>query len=453
MNQPVHKKIIAPDGGWGWAIVAAHATYFTLVLSIFQTFGLMYKNEFKQYGFTGAESSIILATNGGLCLLCGLINGFLLNKLGIRKVGYSSATLMVSGLILTAFSTTFYQFLISYGIITSIGIGMGMSSYLLAINSYFNKKRSKATGLSMTIAGIGIILSPQLVSVLLENYTVRQTMLIVSAIAAHSFIAASLLQPVQWHAKTEVLPFEKKESDEDDKLLHENSIRNAEHPSKNTSTMKRFTKSIVNVLDLKLLKDPVFVNILVGLSVEYFSDFNFMWVIPFVLMEKGLSVDQTTTFISIYLIGDIFSKCIAPFVAAILKRSSRVMLIGSIIGVVICRMYLPALSVTDKTMLIAFALCTGAFRGLRLVYWFLTVPEYIPVERLASAFGLLHTLNGIFMIFGGPALGLLRDKTGDYTACVILLNCLALYTVVMWIVEIVYIKMKGSQTLDDSSSQ
>ncbi|KAI4463693.1 monocarboxylate transporter [Holotrichia oblita] len=429
MNQPVHKKIIAPDGGWGWAIVAAHATYFTLVLSIFQTFGLMYKNEFKQYGFTGAESSIILATNGGLCLLCGLINGFLLNKLGIRKVGYSSATLMVSGLILTAFSTTFYQFLISYGIITSIGIGMGMSSYLLAINSYFNKNRSKATGLSMTIAGIGIILSPQLVSVLLENYTVRQTMLI------------------------KYFHWKKKESDEDDKLLHENSIRNAEHPSKNTSTIKRFTKSIVNVLDLKLLKDPVFVNILVGLSVEYFSDFNFMWVIPFVLMEKGLSVDQTTTFISIYLIGDIFSKCIAPFVAAILKRSSRVMLIGSIIGVVICRMYLPVLSVSDKTMLIAFALFTGAFRGLRLVYWFLTVPEYIPVERLASAFGLLHTLNGIFMIFGGPALGLLRDKTGDYTACVILLNCLALYTVVMWIVEIVYIKMKGSQTLDDSSSQ
>ncbi|KAI4463679.1 monocarboxylate transporter [Holotrichia oblita] len=335
----------------------------------------------------------------------------------------------------------------------AIGIGMGMSSYLLAINSYFNKNRSKATGLSMTIAGIGIILSPQLVSVLLENYTVRQTMLIVSAIAAHSFIAASLLQPVQWHAKTEVLPLEKKESDEDDKLLHENSIRNAEHPSKNTSTIKRFTKSIVNVLDLKLLKDPVFVNILVGLSIEYFSDFNFMWVIPFVLMEKGLSVDQTTTFISIYLIGDISSKCIAPFVAAILKRSSRVMLIGSIIGVVICRMYLPVLSVSDKTMLIAFALFTGAFRGLRLVYWFLTVPEYIPVERLASAFGLLHTLNGIFMIFGGPGLGLLRDKTGDYTACVILLNCLALYTVVTWIVEIVYIKMKGSQTLDDSSSQ
>lgn len=89
-----------------------------LVLSIFQSFGLMYKNEFKRIGFTGAESSIILATNGGLCLLCGLINGFLLNKLGIRKVGYCSAALMVSGLILTAFSTTFYQFMISYGIIT-----------------------------------------------------------------------------------------------------------------------------------------------------------------------------------------------------------------------------------------------------------------------------------------------------------------------------------------------
>lgn len=102
--------------------------------------------------------------------------------------------------------------------------------------------------------------------------------------------------------------------------------------------MKRFTKSIINVLDLKLLKDPVFVNMLFGLSIEYFSDFNFMWVIPFVLMEKGLSVDETATFMSIYLIGDISLKFLAPFVAAAVKRSSRFMLIVSIIGVVICRM-------------------------------------------------------------------------------------------------------------------
>lgn len=101
---------------------------------------------------------------------------------------------------------------------------MGMSSYSLAINSYFNKNRSKATGLAMTAAGIGIILSPQLVSVLLENYTVRQTMLIISAVAAHSFIAASLLQPVEWHAKTEDLPLEVKESDVDDKLLEESML-------------------------------------------------------------------------------------------------------------------------------------------------------------------------------------------------------------------------------------
>lgn len=70
---------------------------------------------------------------------------------------------------------------------------------------------------------------------------------------------------------------------------------------------------------------------------------------------------------------------------------------------------LPILSISNKAMLIAFAICTGGFRGLRLVYWFLTVPEYIPVERLASAFGLLYTLNGIFMIFGGPALGRVQN--------------------------------------------
>lgn len=80
---------------------------------------------------------------------------------------------------------------------------MAMSSYALAINTYFNKKRSKATAFAITISGIGVIMFPQLASYLLAHYSIRDTMLIISAISAHTFVSASLLQPVEWHGKVE----------------------------------------------------------------------------------------------------------------------------------------------------------------------------------------------------------------------------------------------------------
>jgi MFS family permease len=76
-----------------------------------------------------------------------------------------------------------------------------MSSYSLAVNSYFAKKRGKAIGCSFTITGLGPIVMPQLISFLLSVYTVHDTVLIVAAITAHSFVAACLLQPIKWHMK------------------------------------------------------------------------------------------------------------------------------------------------------------------------------------------------------------------------------------------------------------
>ncbi|GJQ75171.1 hypothetical protein Trydic_g9774 [Trypoxylus dichotomus] len=388
------KKLVAPDGGWGWVIVAAHGLNFFLVFSIFQTFGLIYKNEFVRLGFTGAQSSIIMTTNGGLCMLCGLINGFLLNKFSVRKISFCSATLMVSGLIMTAFSTTFLEFIIAYGIVTSVGIGMGMSSYALAINTYFNKNRSKATAFAITITGIGMILFPQLISFLLANYSIKDTMLIISAVAAHTFVAASLLQPVEWHMKPQETLDENEACTENDKLFQQQN-----HESGNTNVICD---------DIATIHASM-----ISLDIDHNHP------------------EQTATFMSIYSIADLCLKFSAPFLSAALKQPSRIMLIGALIGVASIRMFIPFVS--NYIVLIALAVSTGAFRGARLVYWQLVLPEYTSVERLASAFGLLFSLNGFLMIVGGPALGAIRDKTGNYTACVILLNSLALLTVLMWV--------------------
>lgn len=94
----------------------------------------------------------------------------------------------------------------------AIGMGMGMSSYSLALNTYFVKRRSKVTGYVTSMYGIGTILFPQLISFLVANFTIKDTMLIITAIFGHSLVAAVLLQPVRWHMKEEEIPDESNEA-------------------------------------------------------------------------------------------------------------------------------------------------------------------------------------------------------------------------------------------------
>ncbi|CAH1985841.1 unnamed protein product [Acanthoscelides obtectus] len=80
-----------------------------------------------------------------------------------------------------------------------------MSSYSLALNTYFKDKRDKAVSLSMTISGLGPIVMPQVINQLMEEYTSEGVTLILAGICTHSFVAACLLQPVKYHQRKIVL--------------------------------------------------------------------------------------------------------------------------------------------------------------------------------------------------------------------------------------------------------
>ncbi|GJQ75172.1 hypothetical protein Trydic_g9775 [Trypoxylus dichotomus] len=466
----VHKKLVAPDGGWGWAIAAAVAIYLFLVFSLLPSFGLIYKNEFKRLGFTGTQSSLIISTNGGLCMLCGFINGSLLNKFGTRKVSICSAIFIIVGLLATAYATSFLHFMISYGVVTSIGMGMGMSSYSVALNTYFVIRRTKVTGYVATLYGVGTILFPQLVSLLLTNFTIKDSMLIITAIFGHTLVSAILLQPVRWHMKVEE-PSKDQEASETTPLINEkkkkneefnpvcsdiyasmssldlhngalnyNSIKNRKAEYKEETILKRISTIIVNTFDLSLLTDPIFTNILVGLSIDLFVEFTYLCFIPFILMEGSLTVEQTATFMSVYAIADILFRFLAPFIGSILGQPNRVMYIISLVLLVICRSFLVVL--TNYIFLLFLAAAIGGFRGMRLVYWSLVIPEYTPTERLAAAFGLLFTVNGLCLFIGGPILGILRDISENYQSCIIVLNLITTTTITLWTIEMIHRKMK-----------
>lgn len=57
--------------------------------------------------------------------------------------------------------------------LTAIGMGMSMSGFSFAVNSYFTTRRARAMGLAVTIMGFGPIIMPQVTSILLSFYGIQ----------------------------------------------------------------------------------------------------------------------------------------------------------------------------------------------------------------------------------------------------------------------------------------
>ncbi|XP_022901449.2 monocarboxylate transporter 14-like [Onthophagus taurus] len=515
------KTKIVPDGGYGWMIMIAYGLHQFLSVSLMQAFGLIYKDTFKELGFSATDTALIINTNAAFAMLCGIINGPLLKHLGYRKVSICGAFLTTFGVLLTSWASNFTHFIITYGLIASLGMGMGRSSYPVALNTYFFKKRSKAAGYTLTIAGFGSVLMPQLISFLVYMYGVRGAVLVLGAITGNTFISAILLQPVKWHMKeieevddnnyidekkdfnglssrrnsvnVEIDTFfgidtplgslmslvekEKLHSSPNDsrqkhslskskqslanlKIQNIDELNEEEEPlrlisngdkvynpeqtiekKKKSSLLKRIGKNIVDTFDLELLKDPIYVNIMLGMSLAVFADLSFSLLIPFIMEDYYFTTQQTATFMSFLSSADICFRFLAPYISDFLNKPPRFMCMVSMFLLIISRFSL--LWTNDYYPLLCVAIGLGVVKGFKIVYWSLVMPNYVPIERLGAALGIQMTVNGICIWIGGPVIGVIRDLTGSYRKCIFVINTVTFTTIVMWTIEMVYIKYKS----------
>lgn len=88
--------------------------------------------------------------------------------------------------------------MLSYFIAAS-GFGLISSSFSLALNTYFLKKRGRAVGAAVTVAGLGPILYPPLITALLSYFDVQDCALILACLSLHIIVAALMLQPIKYH--------------------------------------------------------------------------------------------------------------------------------------------------------------------------------------------------------------------------------------------------------------
>lgn len=94
----------------------------------------------------------------------------------------------------------------------------------------------------------------------------------------------------------------------------------------------------VRFFDLDLLRDKIYLNIMIGMAMSIFAEINFAILTPFILSDLNFNTDEVAFILLTMAVADLISRFCSPFIADKLNLSIRVSYIISLILLVITRM-------------------------------------------------------------------------------------------------------------------
>lgn len=392
-----------------------------VVLPGLQLFGLIYRRNLQALDISSPQVSTLINTQYALAAFTGLFNGPLFSKFTFRQVGFVGSILVFLGLFSTAWSTNFIQYVITYSILYGIGMGLAQTSGSLALNTYFKKKRREATGFAFTITGIGPIVLPYLAVFALDSIGYIGTVLTFAGISLLSLISTISYRPA--------LQFSK---DVQESIQNENQAEVLlEKQAMGTKKLKTLRKFIAG-LDLGLLKDKSFLNLLIGLTVIIIADLNFFVMVPFILGELGFTDQQISLVISIVSVVDIIVRFLASFAVQRLPLGNKSLFAIGITFISVGRLIVV---LTNNFNVIIFAsTLLGLGRGFRTVIRPIIIADFVPLKRLPAASGLQSVAMGLFSFIAGPLIGLVKEYWG-FSVTIHILNGISMACLLSWGVE------------------
>lgn len=192
---------------------------------------------------------------------------------------------------------------------------------------------------------------------------------------------------------------------------------------------KTFLQKVSAFFDLDLLKDPIFVILVAGLTVILFGEINFSILTPFILGDFGFSRSQISIAMSIIGGMDLTVRFLAPFVTQKIPWNNTSFFAFGMTFMAIGRTIV-ATSRNYNVLICGFFLI-GFGKGFRTIFSPLIIPSYVPLKRLPAASGLQLISTGVFTISCGPLIGVIRDAYG-FSVAIHLINALTIISIVLW---------------------
>ncbi|XP_073997928.1 chaski isoform X2 [Rhodnius prolixus] len=196
-NQKKEEGVI-PDGGWGWVVVFGSLVISMIADGISFSFGLLYEMFLVEFGESKSVTSWIGSLFMAVPLLSGPLCSALVDRFGCRWMTILGGILSCAGFVLSAFATSISQMYITFGAIAGLGLGLCYVTAVVSVAYWFDKKRTLATSLGACGTGVGTFLYAPLTRYLIDEYTWRGAVLILSGTLLNLCVCGALMRDPEW---------------------------------------------------------------------------------------------------------------------------------------------------------------------------------------------------------------------------------------------------------------
>nr|XP_054931773.1 monocarboxylate transporter 13-like [Dermacentor andersoni] len=172
-----------PDGGWGWVAVLAGFVCHLVIDGIVYSSGIFFDEFLTYFGEGYAATSWISSITFGCYLISSPVASGLTIRYGCRRIAILGSVMSSFGLFISVYATGIKFLYFSLGFITGTGFGFTLLPAIVCVTSYFDRRRSLATGITVCGSGVGTFVMAPLVQALVRVYGWKGTLIICSGLS------------------------------------------------------------------------------------------------------------------------------------------------------------------------------------------------------------------------------------------------------------------------------
>ncbi|GBP68684.1 Monocarboxylate transporter 12 [Eumeta japonica] len=182
--------------------------------------------------------------------------------------------------------------------------------------------------------------------------------------------------------------------------------------------------------DIQLLKDPIYLVILISNCTCAISYTNFIFLVPWYAEECGFDKSLGAYLLSIISALDLVGRIGGSALSDVVSTPKRYFFIA---GLLLSGMSLAAIPlVSTYPAISAFCCVFGIASGINVGVTALVMTEMLGTERLMSSYGISLFVNGIVQLVGPPVCGWFYEYIGSYKPLLVALGFILMFGAALW---------------------
>lgn len=167
----------------GWYVVFAAHLLLALIFGAAYSFGAFFSQIQASFNVGSFSVASVFSLTAFIYYLVGVFSGSLADRVSTRSVISAGVVLLALGFFVSSLASGSLQvFIVSFCVLVGLGVGLVYVPTVTAVQRWFVKHRSKASGLALAGTGVGTFVGPMAAGLLMQHFSWEATLRIFAAV-------------------------------------------------------------------------------------------------------------------------------------------------------------------------------------------------------------------------------------------------------------------------------